>query len=182
MPFALDVERGETVVESQGIAHRISFSTDRIRQEPKVKRVCEGSSVKTGTRIAVAWPDSASPIIDAKARFLQIADDFSWINPHLTLSVDWNRGGEEIQRIAAANDPSWRKWRPSDPTSPHWYDEVRLSRLAAAHIAHAEDHDRACPDSPGIRERISRPERNSQSQGDLRSGQCVADVLIRVLR
>jgi hypothetical protein len=37
------------------------------------------------------------------------------------------------------------KWRPSDPTSPHWYDEARLARLIAAHIAHAEDHDRPCP-------------------------------------
>lgn len=34
MPFVLDGERGETIIESQGVAHRISFSIDRIRQEP----------------------------------------------------------------------------------------------------------------------------------------------------
>jgi DNA topoisomerase VI subunit B len=146
IPFALNGERGETIVESRGIAHRILFAIDRIRQEPKISRVCEGSLVKTGTRISVQWPDSASSILDsAKTRFLQIAENYTWINPHLTLEVNWSRGGENIRQATAASDPSWRKWRPSDPTSPHWYDEARLSRLMGAHIAHAEDHGRPCP-------------------------------------
>jgi DNA topoisomerase VI subunit B len=34
MPFALDGTMGETVVEVKGIAHRITFSVDHIRQEP----------------------------------------------------------------------------------------------------------------------------------------------------
>ena len=29
MPFALDGERGDTTIESQGVAHRITFSIDR---------------------------------------------------------------------------------------------------------------------------------------------------------
>jgi Histidine kinase-, DNA gyrase B-, and HSP90-like ATPase len=92
MPFALDGERGDTLIESQGVAHRISFSIDRIRQEPKVTRVFETSSVKNGTRITVHWPDSASSILDdAKPRFLQIAKNYTWVNLHLTLAVNWNR-------------------------------------------------------------------------------------------
>ena len=65
IPFALNGERGETIVESRDIAHRILFAIDRIRQEPKISRVCEGSLVKTGTRISVQWPDSASSILDS---------------------------------------------------------------------------------------------------------------------
>jgi DNA topoisomerase VI subunit B len=153
MPFALDGERGETIIESQGVAHRIGFSIDRIRQEPRISRVCETSPVKAGTRITVQWPDSASSILDdAKARFLQVAEDYTWVNPHLTLTVNWDRSGETIacasqtiRRTIAATNPAWKKWRPSDPSSPHWYDVPRFGRLIAAHIAHAEDHEQACP-------------------------------------
>jgi hypothetical protein len=48
--------------------------------------------------------------------FLQIAEGFGWLNPHLTLEIDWE--GERTTIIAT--DPAWTKWRPSDPTSPHW--------------------------------------------------------------
>jgi hypothetical protein len=90
----------------------------------------------------------SSYIDDAKARFLQIADDFRWLNPHLTLSVNWNRSAEDDDdepvrdHIAASNpasNPAWAKWCPSDPTSPHWHDEARLERLIAAYIAHEQD-------------------------------------------
>src|ERR1700730_17706323 len=64
MPFALDGERGETTIESRGVAHRITFSIDPIRQEPRLVRVCEDCSVKSGTRVAVSWPISACSILD----------------------------------------------------------------------------------------------------------------------
>jgi hypothetical protein len=38
MPFALDGEQGETVIEAGGAAHRITFAVDRIRQEPRIER------------------------------------------------------------------------------------------------------------------------------------------------
>ena len=94
--FALDGESGETLIEARGVAHRVTFSIDRVRREPKITHVREVSPVKIGTRITVRWPDSAcSELDDAKARFLQIADDFTWINPHLTLSVEWTRPTED---------------------------------------------------------------------------------------
>ena len=34
-----------------------------------------------------------------------------------------------------ATNPNWEKWRPRNPTSPHWYDESRLQRYLAAHVA-----------------------------------------------
>jgi DNA topoisomerase VI subunit B len=146
MPFALDNKQGETLIESRGVAHRVIFSVDPIRQKPRIEHAQERSSVKIGTRITVKWPNSASSILDdAKPRFLQVADDFGWVNPHLSLSVDWDRGGGDPTRsLAPPTDADWRKWRPSDPTSPHWYDTVRLGRLIGAHIAHAEDHNRPC--------------------------------------
>ena len=133
MPFALDGERGETTIESQGVAHRITFSIDPIRQEPRLVRVCEDSSVKNGTRVAVSWPISASSILDdAQANFLRIAEDYTWVNAHLTLTVKWDRAGcDPVQWAIPATDPTWRKWWPSDPTSPHWYDVPFWAALRA---------------------------------------------------
>jgi hypothetical protein len=67
----------------------------------------------------------------AKARFLQIAEDYSVLNPHLTLRVRW-----EDERLFKALDPSWQKWLPSNPTSIHWYDHDRFRRLVAGYITH----------------------------------------------
>jgi hypothetical protein len=139
MPFALDGTQGETIIEARGVRHHIKFLIDSIRQVPKVEHVQEASNVKNGTWVTVRWPDSACSILDAaKSRFLQIAADYAWLNPHLSLDIAWN--GE--RRILKATDKAWHKWRPSDPTSAHWYDAERFSRLAAAYVANDQDHGR----------------------------------------
>jgi len=81
----------------------------------------------------VHWPDSARSILaSARQRFLQIADDYTFINPHLDLLVTWD--GEQTHVPATA--AGWKKWLPGNPTSPHWYDRERFGRLLAAYIAH----------------------------------------------
>jgi DNA topoisomerase VI subunit B len=136
MGFALSGERGETIIESRGIRHQIVFAVDRIRQQPRIERTKSPSSVKKGTAITVVWPESACSILkDAEEQFLQIASDFIWLNPHLTLEIRWN----DVTRSGTASDPGWRKWRPSDPTSAHWYDQARFERYIAAHLARDED-------------------------------------------
>ena len=42
--------------------------------------------------------------------------------------------GREFVNVAATR-PDWEKWRPRNPTSAHWYDEARLQRYLAAHVA-----------------------------------------------
>ena len=98
------------------------------------------SDVKIGTAFQVRWPDLASSMLDLpEDRFLQIAGDFTWLNPHLTLTVDLF--GERALK-ASASDPAWRKWKPSDPTSPHWYKPEHFERLIAAYLAHDQDNGR----------------------------------------
>jgi DNA topoisomerase VI subunit B len=71
MPFALDGTEGETLIESRGTAHRISFKVDQVRQEPKIKHIRDVSTVRKGTRITVRWPLCACSKLDqAKAHFL----------------------------------------------------------------------------------------------------------------
>lgn len=91
MPFVLDGETGVVEIAAQGKRHRITFQVDRIRQEPVIDHNSQPApNVTTGTTIAVRWPDSASLILtEARERFLQIADDYTWLNPHLTLTIKW---------------------------------------------------------------------------------------------
>jgi hypothetical protein len=46
--------------------------------------------------------------------------------------------GREFLNVSATK-PDWEKWRPRDPTSAHWYDEARLQRYLAAHVARDRD-------------------------------------------
>jgi hypothetical protein len=111
-----------------------------IRQEPVIKHSTEASARTIGTVVRVRWPNSPirSILVDAKAQFLQVADAFTWLNPHLTLTTDWI--GERT--AVEATIPAWDKWKPSDPTSVHWYEPQHLERLIAAYLSHDQDNGR----------------------------------------
>jgi len=150
MPFVLDGTLGETVIEARGVRHQIRFTVDGIRQEPRVDRLEGGSDVKVGTVVTIRWPQKTCSLLDqSKSRFLQIAADYAWLNPHLTMGVDWDGYKSTLE----ATDPKWSKWLPSDPTSAHWYDLERLERLAAAYVARDQDEGRSLPRT--VREFIS---------------------------
>ena len=151
MPYALAGGYGETLIESRGVSHRISFSADPVRREPRIKHQTEanGAVGKNGTSVTVFWPDSACSYLTMReSRFLQIAAGYAVLNPHLRLVVEWD-GDTPIS--LPASDKSWQKWRACDPTSAYWYDVDRLARYAAAHVARAEDRSQ----SRTVREFIS---------------------------
>jgi DNA topoisomerase VI subunit B len=148
MAYVLDEHRGEdasgkTIIETNGVAHHIVFTVDHIKQEPKIAHTTKRSSVVRGTRITVALPTfqyyegyEVDIVERSKESFPRLAERYAWLNPHLSLRVTWN--GERKIDIEASN-PTWTKWRPSWPTSAHWYDESRFQRYMAAHIAHRGD-------------------------------------------
>ncbi len=142
MPFVLDGESGRVEVATATGRHRITFGVNAIRQEPVISHDhAPEEHLEIGTEITVVWPVSACSIItDAKDRFLQFASDYTWVNPHLTLHTDWF--GEAIS--TDATDAAWAKWKPSDPTCPHWYSYQHLERLIAGYVGHDQDngHDR----------------------------------------
>jgi DNA topoisomerase VI subunit B len=140
MPFALDGDVGRVVIEAHEVAHEITFRVDQVRQQPKLTHTCSASPVKIGTRVTVFWPGSPrSDLAAARSRFLQTGDDFTWINPHLTLKATWD--GAEVINVKAI-ESAWPKWRPSEPTSAHWYTPDRLERLIAAYVGHDQDSGR----------------------------------------
>jgi DNA topoisomerase VI subunit B len=165
MPFALDGSSGETTIEARSITHSITFTVDPIRHEPKIERVSTPGLVTNGTRITIGWPESAcSELENAKARFLQIASDFTFLNPHMTLTVEWDG---DLEFEAEALNSTWTKWSPSDPIPPHWYTVRRFDRLIGAHIAHDQDHGGATT----VREFVAtfRGLKGTQKQSDVLS-------------
>jgi DNA topoisomerase VI subunit B len=137
MPFVLSGEQGRVEVVAKGTRHDITIGVDRIRQEPVIDRQQrEDQLAKKGTSVCLHWPDSASSILtDAKSRFLQILGDFAFLNPHLTLTVDWYGSRHRYE----ATDRRWKKWLPNKPTSPHWYKPENLDRLIAGYLKHDAD-------------------------------------------
>jgi DNA topoisomerase VI subunit B len=137
MPFVLDGNQGYVEIATGGQRHTIEVTVDPIRQEPDIRKTTATENVRIGTSVTVHWPDSASSLLEeSKADFLQFAEAFTFLNPHLTLTVDWC--GD--RRTIAATAPAWRKWKPSDPTSAHWYRVEDLERLIAAYIVHDQNH------------------------------------------
>ena len=143
MGFALSQSRSETIIESRGVRHTIAVDFDPVRRVPRVERAQAPSTVKNGVRVRVAWPDSACSIFrEARAGFLPLVDNFSWLNPHLWLELKLD--GVRVFE-AQSTDLAWHKLLPSQPTSSHWYNNERLSRLICATISDAEDRRLASP-------------------------------------
>jgi len=134
MPFVLDeAGRGSVTIAAHGIIHDISVDVDRIRQIPILGHEQNESNVKTGTSVRIIWPNSATSILEeSREQFLQMAQSFAFLNPHLHLTVTWF--DEDLQVWAATTD-KWNKWSDSMPSSAHWYDTEKLSRLIAGYVS-----------------------------------------------
>jgi DNA topoisomerase VI subunit B len=143
MPFVLDGEQGRVDIVGGGMRSEIAFCVDRIQQRPAAD---VSRSDKAGSLVRVHWPREASSehedgrhvftsrdaasLERAADRLRELADDFTFLNPHLTLTVECF--GEATR--TEATDREWRKWMPSSPTSPHWYEPEHLERLIGAYI------------------------------------------------
>jgi DNA topoisomerase VI subunit B len=143
MGYVLDRARadadaaGVTIIETRGVEHRIEFRVDHVNNQPKIAHTLRPSALKAGTRITIKWPPQAEYLLlGAEGRFKALVEGYTWLNPHLSLRGVWY--GRQFVNVAATN-PTWDKWRPRNPTSPHWYDETRLERYLAAHVARDRD-------------------------------------------
>ena len=127
---------GVTIIETRGQLHCIEFRVDHVNSQPKLTHTVTPCARARGTAITVKWPKPGRRREDwlslAEGRLKLLVESYVWFNPHLTLRGLWH--GKEFINVKAT-DPIWEKWRPRNPTSPHWYDESRLQRYVAAHVA-----------------------------------------------
>jgi DNA topoisomerase VI subunit B len=140
MPFVLDGAAGRVGIISRGIRQKITFKVDHIRQEPVIDQARHEVTrpVRNGCSITVAWPVSAcSALQHERSRILQLANACGFINPHLRLTIV-GAGSRDTE----PSDRAWQKWKPCDPTSPHWYQPDHLERLIGAYLSHDAEHGR----------------------------------------
>jgi DNA topoisomerase VI subunit B len=127
---------GVTTIETMGVEHRIEFGVDHVNNQPKITHTTTTSTINVGTRITVKWPTTRPYLEWREQSFKELAESYVWFNPHLSLRGVWH--GERFVEVAAT-DPTWKKWRPCNPTSAHWYNAARLQRYLAAHVARDRD-------------------------------------------
>lgn len=125
MSHALSGKPGVTIIESRSVKHRITFDVDPISREPRVEHERSRIPAAPGTKVSLFWPHA----LDERG-LLCAAIDFGWTNPHLTLSFASPGRSFSIRRT----NPTWTKWKPTDPTSAYWYDVESLKTLIAAEI------------------------------------------------
>jgi DNA topoisomerase VI subunit B len=131
------VANGKGVVEvtARGKHHVVTVSLDRIAQKPRMAReVGDDCFVKSGTFIKIGWPDSSGRLLGDRISFYNeqweadlLIESYAAFNPHATFKLN----GKVYERT----DAEWQKWRPDDPTSPHWYTPQTLRDLIAAYVA-----------------------------------------------
>jgi hypothetical protein len=160
MPFVLDGERGRVEILADNVRHDLTFRVDRIREMPVIDHHKEAMATQ-GTTLRIHWPadrperkqeweylEPRTILKECRERFLEMAADYAFLNPHLTLRVRWN---DEKELLFERSTQKWAKWGPSDPTSVLWYQPAHLSGLIAAYITH--DEARIAAGEPGAKMR-----------------------------
>lgn len=160
MPWVIDKDNGKLIVEAHGKRHVITCGADPISQRPVItddeSQLQKSKNLKSrgqtrklafsGTTVRLEWKardDGTWPFdgvgVSEHYRFPglfhHLVHGFSLFNPHATITLNWFG----TRTTWKATDPAWRKWKPSDPTSPHWYEAHHLERLIGAYITHDRD-------------------------------------------
>ncbi len=125
---------GRAEIVAQGERHQVEISLDRIAQRPDIAYRREPATVKNGSAVKIWWSDSTRQLNDQEWSFynavptaLDLVTGFAAFNPHATFVLDDQRFEPTVTE--------WKKWRPDQPTSAHWYDAETLRDLIAAYIA-----------------------------------------------
>jgi DNA topoisomerase VI subunit B len=92
---------GVTIIETRGVKHRIEFRVDHINNQPKISHSTTPSPIKVGTKITIKWPPKAELFSLAADDFKELAESYTWFNPHLALRAFWNC--EQFINVKATN-------------------------------------------------------------------------------
>jgi DNA topoisomerase VI subunit B len=134
--------QGRVEVVTPSYAYEVVASLNRIAQKPQITMTAlDQPFVKTGTIVTIAWQRQVSSDLDddeetdEKPDFyktvLELLQSYALFNPHAGFTLCSN--GQAVE-VAKPLIEGWRKWLPSDPTSPHWYTVETLTNLIGAKI------------------------------------------------
>jgi DNA topoisomerase VI subunit B len=149
-PYVANDRQGRVEITTGGLCHTIEITFGRIQGRPKITHTTEDANpfVKNGTVIKVHWPQIASYLGNGgEPGFYKSPDTaagllsrYAALNPHASFHLQLPDRCLDLP----ASDAGWKKWRPDQPTSPHWYTPVTLRALVAAHVA-SEQNQAATP-------------------------------------
>jgi hypothetical protein len=164
MPRVLAPGSGKVIVTAHGRQHEITCGADPISQRAVVNDdVTELTKSKkshppddeikqalTGTAVRVEWGPLAEDRDDdfwpfaheefccpheIGGRAQALVEGFALFNKHASITLNWFGN----KKVWQATEPDWQKWRPHQPTSPHWYEQRHLERLIGAYITHERE-------------------------------------------
>jgi len=134
-PYVVDGDRGHVEIISGETHHDIIVTLDRLTDRPQlVHEVSEnGAVVKSGTSVKLDYPEIAGYLEGPECELFgsMLVAGFAAFNPHATFSFQI---GDKDERWFPSTVSGWRKWKPTDPTSPHWYTPESLRDLIAAYL------------------------------------------------
>ncbi len=145
-PFVAHGEHGLVEVWSRGFHHTVELSVDRIAQRPVVSHTAkEDGFVKNGTFVKIHWLELACSIemvkdgdsykdSDFPTMAKELVEGYAVFNPHVTFKL----GDTTFE----ATNPNWKKWKPDEPTSAHWYTTETFRDLIAAYISQEREGGR----------------------------------------
>jgi len=138
MPYALG-SREPLVVETQGVSHRIRPWVDpagAVHFDYAPAEILLQAR-EPGTTVGLEMPNHAD-LGEQDFDPLHWVRSFAAFNPHATLSYQAKSGGSEDAEIyKSTHEGAFKKYVPSQPTSPHWYRTESLKVLVFSHIGHA---------------------------------------------
>jgi len=132
-PFvASGCRQGVVEVGTAARLFKIVVEVNQIEQRPEITMTEEACpDADGGTFVKIHWPGLASSKDDGLSPdFYKLVERIALFNPHAHLSIAGLTSGDW-----PATSPTWTKWSPSSPTSPHWYSAGTLGGLVAAYIA-----------------------------------------------
>jgi hypothetical protein len=147
IPAALGV-RAPAYFEARGVRHRVEARRDPAG-EPRVRHDTRDVPLRAGTLVAVPLPVTCC----RPTNFVRWARAFALVNPHVSVKIanpgaarkhahsgqpDRPEPRNSYRSTVAFPGGGWRKFLPTDPTSPWWYDDAALAKLVFGHIREAE--------------------------------------------
>ncbi|ACX52472.1 ATP-binding region ATPase domain protein [Ammonifex degensii KC4] len=145
IPFALGCD-SPVVIESRGVKHQVRAWTGPLG-DVKVEHREEPGEIEDGARVTVPVPADGQefdPLWWARAFAafnlhasvkIRVLEEKSW--PDLACSINLF---EEAEFLPTVSFPGgWRKFLPTDLTSPHWYTGEALLRLVFAYVNAGKD-------------------------------------------
>jgi DNA topoisomerase VI subunit B len=144
IPYALGGRGSTVVIDARGVRHTIAPEVDpagmvHIRHD--LQTSIRDTNGKAGMFVELAIPKRVQRL-DA----LHWVRSFAAFNPHATFRYQGNQDFSEHAEIyKSTHEGAFKKYMPSQPTSPHWYSAESLKVLVFSHIGHARRGGRDLP-------------------------------------